>query len=32
VVDVLRETDRLLFRIPGIARAGLNLAVRSVRA
>lgn len=31
VVRLLRETDRLLFRLPGIGRAGLNLAVLATR-
>ena len=31
VVDALRGADRWLFRVPGLERAGLNLAVRAVR-
>jgi SAM-dependent methyltransferase len=31
VVRLLRETDRLLFRIPGVEQAGLNLAVLATR-
>lgn len=29
--DVLRGADRLLFRLPGVKRAGLNLALRATR-
>jgi SAM-dependent methyltransferase len=32
VVRLLRTTDRVLFGVPGVARAGLNLAVLAVRS
>jgi SAM-dependent methyltransferase len=31
VLDLLRRTDQLLFKFPGVARLGLNLAVRATR-